>query len=313
MQIEFPNPFVANGNWFKGNLHTHTRNSDGDLEPLEMVQRYIDAGYDFLSLTDHSKLTIIEDFDNGDFLLIPGEEIGVGKSEVGTDFHLVAIGIERECKGASDVPSKYISPQAVIDNVRSQGGEVILCHPYWSQLSTQDLLSVNGYIGIEIFNTSCHYSVGKGFSTSHWDDLLARGRFVWGFAVDDAHFHFNDHRPNDACGAWVMVKCQELTVQQIMDALRAGMFYSSTGPQIHDVRIDGNVIHVVTSPVKAITFISENGRGERWTAISTESITEAQRTLSGNEKFVRIECVDAMGNCAWTNPMRILNNRSAEV
>jgi len=40
-----------------GNLHTHSKNSDGMLIPEEIVNRYQDQGYDFLSLTDHNIVT----------------------------------------------------------------------------------------------------------------------------------------------------------------------------------------------------------------------------------------------------------------
>lgn len=37
----------------KGNLHTHTTFSDGQLEVDEVVARYRDLKYDFLAITDH--------------------------------------------------------------------------------------------------------------------------------------------------------------------------------------------------------------------------------------------------------------------
>lgn len=304
MKVEFPNPFTADGMWFKGNLHTHTKRSDGELEPHELVRRYYDAGYNFLAITDHNKLTM-PDCDEGlGILLIPGEEVSVGRSEAGTEFHFVLVGIKKQWEKPEGISAKDMLPKQLMEEVRSLGGIAFLCHPYWSQLTVHDMLSFDGYIGIEIFNTSCHHSIGKGFSTTHWDDLLFRGRFVWGIAVDDAHHHFNEHRPVDVCGAWVMVKCSQLTLNDVLKALEDGMFYSSTGPLINDVRINGETIFVSTSPVKAITFVSDNGKGERWTALNGE-IEEAHYKLRGSERFLRIECVDKDGNFAWTNPMRV--------
>ncbi|HYC92718.1 MAG TPA: hypothetical protein VEO54_26150 [Thermoanaerobaculia bacterium] len=34
--------------WLKGNLHTHTSQSDGDSPPAEVAAWYRDRGYDFL-------------------------------------------------------------------------------------------------------------------------------------------------------------------------------------------------------------------------------------------------------------------------
>ena len=43
--------------FFKGNLHCHTTNSDGKLTPEECKAFYREHGYDFLSITDHRKLS----------------------------------------------------------------------------------------------------------------------------------------------------------------------------------------------------------------------------------------------------------------
>ena len=43
--------------WYKGNLHTHTLNSDGDSTPHEVTTWYRKQGYNFLVLSDHNHLT----------------------------------------------------------------------------------------------------------------------------------------------------------------------------------------------------------------------------------------------------------------
>lgn len=53
----FKNPSALEGNWYRGNLHTHSKNSDGMLTPEEIVNRYRDRDYHFLSLTDHNIVT----------------------------------------------------------------------------------------------------------------------------------------------------------------------------------------------------------------------------------------------------------------
>ena len=50
-------PRSAKGRWYKGNLHTHTLNSDGDSTPHEVATWYREHGYQFLVLTDHNHLT----------------------------------------------------------------------------------------------------------------------------------------------------------------------------------------------------------------------------------------------------------------
>ena len=66
--------------WYKGNLHTHTVNSDGDSTPHEVASWYREHGYQFLVLSDHNHLTDITGLNalhaaREKFLLIPGEEV----------------------------------------------------------------------------------------------------------------------------------------------------------------------------------------------------------------------------------------------
>ena len=55
------NPY-ENVNWdtyqqHKANLHTHTNQSDGRMDPAVVIQKYRDLGYDILALTDHNRCT----------------------------------------------------------------------------------------------------------------------------------------------------------------------------------------------------------------------------------------------------------------
>jgi len=296
-QVSFPNPFRSDGLWFKGNLHSHSTNSDGLLDLFQLSFLYRSSGYDFLFITDHNKLTDVSNVAKRfeDFLLLPGEEIDAGKSEVNTSYHLVALNLKDEIQLGE-------APQRIVDGVLNQDGEVLLGHPYWSSLTANDLLRLEGYLGIEIFNSSCHLDIGKGYSTIHWDDLLVRGRFAFGFAVDDTHWHFNPHRPVDACYAWVMVKAKKLTVEALMESLKNGLFYSSNGPEILDVEASNESVNVKTSPVNAITFVADRSLGERFTAYA-KPLTEATYKLRGEENYVRIEVEDREGRTAWTNPV----------
>jgi len=297
VKVFFPNPFRMDGSWFKGNLHAHSIYSDGVLGPYQLSFLYRASGYNFLFLTDHNVLVDVsgEARRFEDFLLLPGEEINTGRSEVGTSYHLVALNITEEIKPDMD-------PQSVIDEAKRQGGEAIIAHPYWSSLTVNDISKLNGYLGIEIYNTSCQFSIGKGYSTTHWDDLLVRGIKTLGFAVDDAHWHFNPYRPVDACYAWVMVKAEELSADSIMESLRSGLFYSSNGPQILDMEVNEDSVHVKTSPARAITFIANSSMGRRFTSLNGP-LREAEYTTTGRETYIRVEVEDYTGRMAWSNPI----------
>ena len=289
--MQVSNPFSSPGNWYKGNLHTHTTNSDGEHLPEVTAELYRAEGYDFLSITDHSFVTELAS-PSEDLLLLLGTELDGDVSEIGETFHVVGFGLTR----GGEVPRSPKVGEA-ITWVLEHGGEAVLAHPYWSGLTYRDLLRWEGHLGIEVFNMVCEGMIAKGHSSVHWDDLLSRGKLLWGLAVDDCH------RAIGLGYAAVMVKAAELTRDAIMEAMRTGGFYSTTGPTIEDVVLDGDQIHVRTSPVKQINFMSQSWLGQHHRAPEGETITEATFTPRGEERYVRLEVCDADGWRAWTNPV----------
>ena len=296
--MEFANPFAAPGQWYKGNLHTHTSVSDGLLSPEECIRRYRAKDYDFLALTDHGAVADVPNASDGDFLLLLGAELGGDRSDIGEDFHVVAFGLT----GVEPVPDRP-TVAAAIQWAKDHGGDAFVAHPAWSGLVIQDLMRDRGHLGIEIFNTGCYFDLGKGFSTAHWDDVLGRDRRMWGFAVDDSHHRIPDHKPTDTAVAWTMVKAPELSREALLKSIREGLFYSSFGPTIHSITVSDSAVTVETSPVKEISFIAQRWAGASFFAMEAPTITGATYHIEGREQYLRIECRDIEGRWAWSNPI----------
>ena len=289
------------GRWWKGNLHIHTTCSDGSLPVDATVRQYKDAGYDFISITDHNLMTDARAFSSEKFLVIPGEEISAGVTLFGGEYHILGIGIDK----LIDHKACHF-PQQAIDEINRMGAAAIVAHPYWSGLTLNELSSMCDFIGIEVFNSSCHHSIGKGRSDSLWDDLLIRRRHVFGFANDDCHNHFNDHRPTDAAVAWNMVKAKSLSAPDIIAALKAGDFYSSWGPEIKSFRIEEGRVHVECSPAKIISIHASAGRGCGETFTAKEGLlSSASYKMRGPETYFRIEITDDLNRTAWSNPIYV--------
>lgn len=301
MKREFINPFKVPGKWYKGNLHTHTTISDGTKTPEETVKRYKEAGYDFLSITDHSIVAKTKHLTKPDFLMIPGEEICIGTSTARTLFHIVALGIEKTLP-FRDFDYR-LNPQRVVDKINELGGLAILAHPYWSGLSHVDMMQITNYHGVEIYNTSCDFERNTGYSDAHIDGIIVKGRKPFIYATDDHHGAEMGNAPLDACEAWIMVKAESLTVDSVMAAIRAGHFYSSTGPEIKDITIDEEgVISIECSPVRYISFISTPSLGLKYHAMG-QPLTKAKYPGRPHENYVRIEIEDFDGRKAWSNPI----------
>lgn len=283
-------PFDQAGPWFKGNLHTHTSESDGKLSPAENILWHAANGYDFLALTDHNVYTPGREFlADPPLALIPSVELTARRGIV--EYHVVSLGVE----GLPIAPHGDV--QETIEAVNRAGGVCFIAHPYWHDHSFEDLLFLNGYLGIEIFNTGCFLEINKGHALVHLDGLLRRGRRVWGFAVDDSHFFYPDYGRG-----WIMIRSEGLDSPALLEALRRGNFYSSMGPEIRGIRAEGRTVTVNCSPARSIYLI-----GDLWHCPDArhswegEPLTEAAFALHQGQRYLRVEVVDNEGRSAWSN------------
>jgi hypothetical protein len=293
--MHFANAFARPGRWFKGSLHIHSTASDGRLKPEAVLDWYRSRGFHFMALTDHDVLSESQAIAD-DFIALSGIELQ-GIDPVAGLFHLVGLGLEAPPKlgGAT-----ALSMQESVDRLRAAGALVSIAHPYWSGQMSKDLLGLEGCFALEVYNAGCEILDCKGLSVVHWDDLLAYGRQLWGLAVDDAHWRSG---PLDAGLGWVWVKAASLTQDAILSALELGHFYASSGPQIHDIVMEGDQVHVRCSPVVAIDFVGHGPFSRRSVAPPGELLTEASHRLSKWQQYLRVVVKDAQGCLAWGNPI----------
>ena len=164
-----PDPFGANGEWLRCGLHAHSTGSDGTLSPPDLAAAYRRAGYDVLCVTDHNKMTPVAGLSDERFLVLPGQEIHPlsPPSDHGT-FHLVAINLREE------IPGRELTPNLTIAAARAQGAEVVLAHPAWSSHHLDEILGLEGFVAIEVFNELAH-RMAKGSSEDLWDRLPGPG------------------------------------------------------------------------------------------------------------------------------------------
>jgi hypothetical protein len=289
--MNWQSPFALPGQWYKGNLHTHTTQSDGDLSPEQAIAWYHEQGYDFCALSDHWVLTpgcVLAP----DFVTLSATELH------GDGYHLLVAGLQ-------ELPPRDLEhkPQAVINHVKAQGALAYIAHPYWTGRPSTETAALRGLDGLEVFNNVCEMTKGTGHARIHWDDCLSADGRLNGLAVDDVHWKYGE-----AGGGYVMVRAPELTEAALLEALRQGHFYSSMGPIIQDMRVrdggsDGAVLDVVCSPCAEILFYACGPQGARMSAAPGMTLSRASLPLRPEQVFVRVECRDAQGRCAWSNPV----------
>lgn len=288
--------------WLKGNLHSHTTNSDGKPSPQERLDGYVEHQYDFLCLSDHYKITRTDSVDcPDDFVLIQGAELHPANPFGGQVHHFVCLNIHE------DMDSAKMPPQHVIDAVNDQGGCVFLAHPHWSSVNImRDVLPLKGLAGIEVFNTTCRRH-GRGESSVHWDDWMEQsGRLLPALADDDSHSRQEDQR--DTYEGWTWVRVKEKTPEAICQALVQGCSYGSTGPQIHDIQLrladaERKVIEatVQCSPAQRLSAVCST-YGTDYRTPDRSLFQDATLTLRPGAAWVRFEVIAADGEKAWSNP-----------
>ena len=119
MQTLFSNP----GSGIE-EIHTViAQNPMGNFPMSDRFAAYREAGYDFLVLTDHRKVNDVSAYSTPDFLAISGSEVHPSNPYGGATYHFVAINIHETLNCAK------MHPNAVLDEIKAQGGEAVLCHP----------------------------------------------------------------------------------------------------------------------------------------------------------------------------------------
>ncbi len=301
-------PFTQPGRFWRGNLHTHSTLSDGRLSPEEVIDAYKNAGYDFMMLSDH----FIHHFDwpiadtcglrSNSFTTLIGAEIHAPKTSVGELWHMVAAGLPLDFEPCGDDESGA----DLARRAAKAGAFVGIAHPSWSQLTIEDGHSIDVAHAVEIYNHGCAIESDRGDGWYLLDQMLNTGKRLTAFATDDAHFKDHDR---DAFGGWVHVRAESLDPDALLEALKAGHYYSSQGPEFRGLSIFDNELTVECSPVDTIVVVGGTSRsaGKEGRAITGATINlsrlEKGWLLETPSPWVRVVIIDSHGKRAWSNPI----------
>jgi predicted metal-dependent phosphoesterase TrpH len=299
-------PFSTPGRFWRGNLHTHSNQSDGALEPGAVVEAYKNAGYDFMQLSEHFignfdwPIADTRSFRSNNFTTLIGAELHAPETAVGELWHIVAAGLPLDFpKNLDGETGAQVAMRA-----KEAGAFIGIAHPAWSQLTIEDGRAIDSAHAVEIYNHGCAIENDRGDGWYLLDQLLTEGKRLTAFATDDAHFKTPDH-----FGGWVHVKATSLDPDVLLTALKNGEYYSSQGPQIYGIEMQGKEISISCSPVDTITVLCGTSR----TMVRNgRAITDASFDLAKLEKgwllkkqsaWFRVVVIDNDGKKAWSNPI----------
>jgi hypothetical protein len=330
--------------YYKAAMHIHTTVSDGKATPEEAKDAYKSRGYSIVAYTDHNVMVPHNELADEDFLPITAVELAYNADER-QNFGFCAartvhLNLFSDKKDASVVPGfcekdvifasskSYVTDEMrknqdestsysteyvnlVIKRANEEGFLVTLNHPVWSLQNYADYIGYEGLFGVEVYNSSC---VKMGFNDTEQPlfDLLKKGERVHPLVGDDWH-------GGDSCGkSAVFIGAEHLEYGAVFDALRRGDFYSSTGPEIYGLSIEGGVLSVDCSDAEAIILSTDRRRVRTVYATDENPIRHAEidigdliaesKTLEEKHEacgkkhktYIRLTVKDKNGNCAYT-------------
>ena len=304
---------------WKGNLHLHTTLSDGTATPAEAMAAYKNAGYNFCVISDHERYWNSDELDSEGFIVLAGMESSIELNrnnlwEVhGTSNLCLHIHAIRDARSElapfphnAEIPhvldTGVSSWQKEIDYLKSRGNFVILNHPHWSRLEPEQMLSMDGYFALEVYNHCSEMVESSGASEYEWDYCLRRGKHVWAVGADDNH----SYAPEDkqCFGGFTMVSAPCLTREALSDSFRNGTFYASSGPVIKDMRVTDGVLHMEFSPAQAVRLVASRDFEPTLTPpLGQETFTSIDYKMRTDLRYLRPEIVGPTGKKAWGQPI----------
>lgn len=297
------------GNFYKGNLHTHSTISDGELTPEQLKALYRSHGYSFLAITDHNTYFARTDMNEPDFLVVPGIEVDCTCAPRNSIDHVVGIGHPDRTRLAHGQKVTHLlrsSAQALVDFLVENGNEAIYAHPFWSYKDIGELLSLRGHLGMEIINYSCEQEWKAGISEFYYEHAWNAGHNLFCFGSDDAHGHVPDF-----CGGYITVKCSELSYDALFAALRAGSFTASyarcgeEAPTITDFVVEDGVARLTCSPCAHVCLNVDRCHYHPTFAQDGAPVTCAEYVLPEGATSVKAICVDEKRNITWSQPISL--------
>ena len=340
-----------NKNYYKANLHCHSRYSDGRATREEIKEQYKAHGYSAVAFTDHEHTIGTEGLSDDEFVAIVGCELAVIGPKCDVNSPEPSPKAVHMCFYAKD-PSNTLTPcfneekdsyfykykelrhivrqlvkhdgnyervyshECINEMIRighEKGFLVSYNHPAWSLENAFDYLGYDGFDFVEIHNSACEVLLGLPSAELVYNDMLHAGKKIYCTAADDNHNGAGFEGPrSDSFSSWVMINAEKLDYASLMNGLENGDFYASTGPEIYSLTVEDDLcVHVTFSPDVYRASIITQGRGSS-AKYDFENNTAVFKITPKDVSF-RIRLEDKCGKKAYTQLYDIPEDITAEV
>jgi hypothetical protein len=226
-----PRPHARGASWYRGDLHSHTVHSDGRFTVDERLRRAVEAGLDFIAITDHNTISHHRELDPWRDRIVPirGSEVTTFHGHINVWGLRDAIDWRPERRGGGAA--------GIVDQAHRQGALVSINHPSsfgdpWCVGCHWDFARVDysTFDAIEIWNGGwADVETANEDNVALWTDLLDAGVRLTAISGTDSHGPADD---DDATLGFTHVYASDAEESAILDGIRHGRAYVSGGPTI---------------------------------------------------------------------------------
>ncbi|HZK39804.1 MAG TPA: CehA/McbA family metallohydrolase [Clostridia bacterium] len=204
--------------WFKGDTHLHTTNSDGDLSTAELIKRCKKNGLNWAIITDHNFPAADAPYDDGDLLIIQGEEV------TGRPGHFNAYGAKMPFSPPYKLQS-FEDYKKIIQQAKDAGAVISVNHPFCKNCTWHLPLEGFPMDCVEVWNAPMH--IDNMTNIRWWHNQLLQGRRI--SAVGGSDYHKDYVVTNLLAMPTTVCYAKSNTQEDILDSLVKGNSFITQG------------------------------------------------------------------------------------
>lgn len=234
-------------NWYKGDTHLHTLNSDGVLTKGQLVEACKKKGLDFMIITDHNFNSVEKSYYDGDMLVIQGQEITGDPGHVNIWGEKVPVNPPYALENAADYAD-------ILEKCRKTGATISVNHPFCSQCGFHLDLEAYPFDCVEVWNTIQHSDNMK--NRDWWVSQLLKGHKIAAVGGSDYHRDYLNV-PLLLAMPTTVVHSKGNTQDEILQAMREGRSVVKNHP-------DSTMIYLTCGDANVgdTVKLSENNKAE---------------------------------------------------
>ena len=287
--------------------------------------------------------------ERGKFIMIPAEEVSDRAEK--KPVHMNATNVHEVIQpvGGATVREAMANNLRVVREQEAKLGRKIMMHlnhpNFGWAVTAEDLAAVtderfyevyNGHPAVNHLGDSERPSIERIWDLANTLRCLTDSQLLLGIATDDSHdYHEEAGEKGSHTGrGWVMVRSSYLTPEHLIDSLRSGDFYASSGVELESVEFEESKrrLRVVVNPVEGETYqiafigtrkstaleepgtLDDIGPDAIGVVLKETSGVQADYTLQGDELFVRAVVTSSAPPAdpsfaeqkkqAWTQPVQ---------